>query len=1032
MAKSIGLYEEIITESIAAELRDIGEAQIKSRRPNPAELGDRLALHISRIVQRTIDSMPKANKTKLSDTLTRSLIEKIQEVVAEEGLLDEIPREPTQVLSAILSKNPDGSIRQIEQPLIPLLDTTLLTNAPGEPRVGAQVLTEIASADRIDIVMAFIMKSGIRPFLAALKRHCEKSSRFPNLRILTTTYTGTTKLDALKVLRDLGAEIKVSYDLSTARLHAKAWHFHRESGASTAYIGSSNLTHSAQVTGMEWNVRLSAMRNPDVFRKLDSVFEAYWAGDDFRTFDEQEFRGQTKVANPSSTTFFSPIELRLEPFQERLLEQIKVARLKGQSRNLLVSATGTGKTVMAAVDYKRLASELKRSRLLFVAHRIEILEQSRSTFRFALRETDFGELWVGGRKPQHFEHVFASIQSLNANDLATLASDHFDVVIIDEFHHAGADSYEKLLDHLQPVQLLGLTATPERTDGRDILPWFEGKISAELRLWDAIDQHRLVPFTYFGINDGMDLSAVPWQRGRGYEVAELTNLYTSTDAWVKIVYNQLIAHIDDIQTMQALGFCVSVKHAEFMAYKFDQLGISAIAVSAATPATERQAALQKLRNSDIQIIFSVDLYNEGIDIPTVDTLLLLRPTESGTLFLQQLGRGLRKSYGKSMCTVLDFVGQHRTEFRFDHRLRALIGGTRKQITEQVQLGFPYLPAGCHMELDAVVKERILSSLKNAIAGNFKQRVAELQNMIALGIKPTIKNFLEHTGLVLPDIYAGNRCWSDFLDAANLSTNKSGPKEKILRRAVGRMLHVDDEERLKFYSEILDSPEPPDVNTINNRRARLVRMLIASLMTSDTVAPTDNLEAGLKVLWNHSQVIRELIEVFSLLRGSIDHLHSSLSSHNNIPLQVHAKYSRIEILAACGPDNNALTPSWREGVKWIEGEKVDLLAFTLDKSSGGFSPTTSYRDYAISSNLIHWESQSNTRADSPTGKRYQNHIADGSSVFLFARENTDERAYWFLGPATFVKYQSERPMGITWRLAHSLPGDLFAKFAAAVA
>ena len=422
----------------------------------------------------------------------------------------EAPIEPGTVLRAVLGGTPDGASKMPE-PLIPLLDTTLLTNAPGEPRVGNQLLTELHSADRIDLVMAFIRRSGIAPLLDTLRSHCQSGRE---LRVLTTTYTGSTEGRALDALSELGADVRVSYDMSTTRLHAKAWLFHRRSGFSTAYIGSSNLTYSAQISGLEWNVRVSGARNPDVIDKVAAVFESYWNSGDFVAYDAETFAAETLgPVRPSG--FLESDELRPEPFQERLLEQIALARERGHHRNLLVSATGTGKTVMAAIDYARLRDRLPRSRLLFVAHREEILEQSLATFRHGVRDYAFGELWVGGQRPRQFDHVFASIQSLNAAGFGSLEPGHFDVVIVDEFHHAAAPSYRALLEHVTPTELLGLTATPERSDGLPLLNWFDNRIAAELRLWDAIDQHRLSPFVYYGIHDGLDLRQVPWRRSQG-------------------------------------------------------------------------------------------------------------------------------------------------------------------------------------------------------------------------------------------------------------------------------------------------------------------------------------------------------------------------------------------------------------------------------------------------------------------------------------------------------------------------------------
>jgi len=1030
----VGLYESIITDSLNQELDALGggSVSVQTQKIHPAEAGDRLALHLGKVVERALSTVSDQNRVDIGVRLVRELVASIQSAVAKADVLGDQPVESNEFLSSILPFKPDGSIAEMGRPLTPLLDTTLLTNAPGEPRVGSQITTEIESSDRIDIVMAFIRRSGIRPFIDKLKSHCLRANRQPSLRVLTTTYTGSTELEALDQLQALGAEIKVSYDTTAARLHAKAWQFHRSSGASTAYIGSSNLTHSAQVSGMEWNVRVSGLRNPDVLRKMSSVFDAYWTGGDFRLFDRDEFieeTERTKVSGPA--IILSPIELRLEPFQERLLEQVIVARRQGHHRNLLVAATGTGKTVMAAIDYSRLSGALPRCRLLFVAHREEILDQSLATFRYALREPAFGEKWVGKHRPSNFEHVFASIQSLNAAGFSNLDAGHFDVVIVDEFHHAAAPSYKKLLSHVNPVELLGLTATPERTDGLSILEWFDGRIAAELRLWDAIDQHRLAPFSYYGIHDGLDLREVPWRRGAGYDINELSNLYTSSDAWARLVIQEVTKRVDDPFTMKALGFCVSIKHAKFMAHQFIEAGIAAAAVWGDTPEVERRNALRMLADGKIQILFSVDLFNEGVDVPTVDTLLLLRPTESATLFLQQLGRGLRKSRDKLLCTVLDFVGMHRREFRFDKRLSALLGGSRKYVQSQVENGFPYLPAGCHMELDAVASKTVLESLKSALPSRWNDKVQELRTLIAAGQAPNMEVFLDESGLELSDIYATNKSWADFLEAVDIDVLDAGPNEKILRRAIGRMLHIDDEERLDCYLGLLSATQQPNLGLLSVREQRITRMLVASMC--DQVLDKDmSLSQGVELLWQHPQVLAELYELFSYLRVQIDHVHQSVASHSDVPLQVHGRYTRIEILAAFGVGENAKARPWREGVLWIDAEQSDVCAFTLDKSDGNFSPTTRYRDYAISRELIHWETQSSTTANSPTGKRYCSHVKNGSSIMLFARENTGERAFWFLGPATYVSHESERPMGITWKLEKPLPGDLYSTFAAAVA
>jgi hypothetical protein len=480
---------------------------------------------------------------------------------------------------------------------------------------------------------------------------------------------------------------------------------------------------------------------------------------------------------------------------------------------------------------------------------------------------------------------------------------------------------------------------------------------------------------------------------------------------------------------------VGVDHARYMARVFNQHGVPAVAVTGETRDDERKQALRDLERGDVRVVFSVDLFNEGVDVPTVDALLMLRPTESPLLFLQQLGRGLRKVEGKAVCTVLDFVGHHRQEFRYDRRFRALLGGTRTDVMRQVEQGFPFLPAGCHMELDRVASERVLSSIRNALPRTIAERAGELAELAAVSERGdvTLKQFLDATGLDLDDVYAGNYSWSDLRDRAGLDTAAAGEHEATLRRACGRLLHVDDPERLGAWRRWLQRDTPPDVAGagVSERDDRLLRMLLGQLL--DQVAGRDmSLRDGAAVLWAHPQVRRELDELFEVLEDRVSHLTPDPGILPDVPLHVHARYTRIEILAACGVGDGARVMPWQTGVLYVEALPADLLAFTLDKTRGAFSPTTRYRDYAISRDLIHWESQSVTRADSETGRRYQEHARRGSHVLLFARLNTGERAFHFLGPARYVRHESEQPMAITWKLEYRLPGDLYQAFAAAVA
>ena len=1012
-----GLHETLITARIERLLAalDLERVDPESGSLANAEAADRISRHVAGLIARVIELAPDDERATRAVALAGELIQHLE-------IDDETPLGAGLVLQSIRARRPDGSAETIERPLTPLLDTTVLTNAPGEPAIGHELRAEIASADAIDIVMAFIRWSGIRSLLEPLRRHCAAGKP---LRVLTTTYTSSTEQRALDELARIGADIQVSYDTGVSRLHAKAWIFHRSSGYSTAYIGSSNLTFSAQETGMEWNVRISQARNPDAVTKMAAVFASYRESPSFERYEPERFRNAVERETPQAANFYlPPTDLVPRPFQDGLLDRLLLARHQGHHRNLLVAATGTGKTVIAAVDFARLRKTLPRDRLLFIAHREEILDQSLWTFRHAVRDASFGEKWVGGERPTHFEHVFASIQSLTSSGIDRIDPKHFDVVIIDEFHHAAAPTYARLLDRLTPVELVGLTATPERADGVDILHHFGGRIAAELRLWDAIDQQVISPFSYFGLADGIDLRDIPWKRGGGYDLNALTNVLTADHAWAHRVIKQVADKVSDPMKMRAIGFCASVAHAHFMAARFNAAGLTSVAISGASRIDERATALRQLQNGSIQALFTVDLLNEGVDVPAVDTLLLLRPTESPTLFLQQLGRGLRKSEGKGVCTVLDFVGTHRREFRYDRRFRSLLGGSRRDVEHQIERGFPFLPAGCQIELDPVAQEEVLRSIRNALPSTWRDKVQELRNLGDINL-PT---YLEATGLEIDDIYVtGQRTWTQLRRAAGLPTAAPGPNEDSLLRAVGRLRHVDDEERLSAYARFAELAAPPGAG-LSERQGRLLRMLVASLTP---LGMNRLFGEAVDDLWRHPQVLAELSELLPLLATRVSHLNSPLEPTGPNPLQIHGRYTRTEILGAFGVGDGAKPLSWQTGVLWNDQAQTDLFAFTLDKTSGGFSPTTRYRDYAMSRQLIHWESQSATSVEGMTGQRYINHEQLGTSVVLFARLTTSD-AFWCLGRATYVRHEGSRPIAFTWRLEHALPADLYASFAAAVA
>lgn len=908
--------------------------------------------------------------------------------------------------------------------------------------IGHELKREFASADRVDAIISFVRNSGLRVLFDDVERHAQAGRSF---RLLTTTYCGATEAFAIERLARLpGVEVRVSYNTDRTRLHAKAWLFHRESGYTTAYVGSANLSHAALIDGHEWMVKLAAMDVPHVIEAFRAEFDTLWADEEFKPFDvtseaqcselRRALDREHAPAGAGSDTFF---DLRPYDFQQEILDRLRAEREVGNHwRNLVVAATGTGKTVIAAFDYKaQIGADGLRPRLLFLAHREEILVQAQATFRQVLRDHAFGELLVGGREPSRYDHLFASVQSVTARDLiARMGAEHWEYVVVDECHHVPADSYQALVTAVRPRILLGLTATPERQDGRSLQGDFGHRIAAEMRLWHAIERQLLVPFEYFGISDGVDLTQARWSRG-AYEAADLDRLYTGDDRRVALVLDQVRRRVGDVSTMRALGFCVSVQHAQFMATRFAQAGIPALAVVGSTDDATRRTAREKLERRDVNVVFTCDLYNEGVDLPWVDTLLLLRPTSSSTLFLQQLGRGLRKHevstprgpVPKTSCLVLDFIGQHREEFRFDVVLGALTGLPRARLQKAVEQDFPTLPSGCTLSLDKVASDQILKGLRRALRGGLRELTNDYLRLRASGRIGAISlaAFLEETGRSLDEVYKAGG-WTAILLQAGAAGPWTAEEEATWNADLGRLEHVDDPETLDLLEAVLAEPALVDaLHPVERRRLLMVGYRLerskSALLTPEQVADR---------LTRYPRLAAEALELSAILRGRIG-LARAAQVFAAWPLSLHRHYHTWEILTAVGRWTEAAKPFFAEGVLSLPSSRTEVLLVTLRKTEEAFSATTRYDDYAISPRLFHWQTQNRVSPTSETGRKYIEQAENGWQFLLFARETKNE-AYAFLGPVHFVSTLGSRPMSITWSLEHAMPAALFEAYTASAA
>lgn len=1030
-----GLYEQLHTRGLKGQLESNLELD-PIFEPVPAtESPTVLAQHIAEKVRVLLDGANPEDRVALANTVLAS----ISADLVEPG--------PTQLLSLFPSESLKR--RQLRRPSTPLRKPALLTNGKDDPNLAAELRAEMGSANSVDLLCAFIRWTGLRLLEPALEDLRDRGIR---IRVITSTYMGATERRAIdELVLKYGAEVRINYETHATRLHAKAWLFRRNTGFDTAYVGSSNLSAPAMLDGLEWNVKLSSVGTPDLLRKFEITFDSYWEQTAFQPYDPETDgdrldaalarNGGRTTARPDSTT-----GLEIQPYlhQQEMLENLEAARtVNDEHRNLLVAATGTGKTVIAALDYKRLCEREGRDlTLLFVAHRQEILKQSLRTYRDVLQKGSFGELWVGAQKPAQFKHVFASVQSLSALGMENIAPDQFDVVVIDEFHHAEAQTYRRLLDRLRPQELLGLTATPERGDGVNVADqFFDGRIAGELRLWDALDADLLVPFHYFGVADNVDLSQVEWKRG-AYDTTQLDALYTGNDVRAAKVISELRDKVTSTSDMRALGFCVSVQHARYMSEVFNRAGIASQAVSGDTPEAERAEALQRLRARELNCLFAVDLFNEGLDLPEIDTIMLLRPTQSATVFLQQLGRGLRRAKDKAVLTVLDYIGQQRREFRFDAKLRALTGLRRKALEKAVEEGFPFLPSGSQIILDRVAQQTVLENIREQLRVNRKQLVAEVRSYG----EHLLEDYLRESGRDLPDVYRRTGdSWTSLIREAGLvdisqahdvvlagQLNETSELEEDLLRRMTAMLCIDDPERAETYTKLV-SEDAPRCAELSDREQILARMLFFALWPNG--GGHTSYDAGLQFLRSYPLVCAEIQQLAALGVQRSGYAPKGLGRGlQQVPLYSHATYRREEALAALGYFALGGKTSHREGVAWCAETQTDAFFVTLEKDEKERAASIMYKDYAMSPEVFHWESQNATSPKSATGRRYINHKSLGSKVLLFTRprqrdENNMTMPYTCLGQLDYMSHSGSNPVAIVWKLQRAMPTDVYVEASA---
>jgi superfamily II DNA or RNA helicase len=1017
-----GLYEQLLDETLQQRIAAVPELRAILRQLDDEAAPHSYAQFVAQLLQQALRQLRPDDRLPLLNRL-------IDLLAAQDGL-DYLRRRrllasDTPVLTEVTA-HPGSSLTR---PVTPLNSSALLTGQGGDPPLEHELRTEMASADRVDMLVSFIKWSGLRLLIPAFE---QLRQRDVPVRILSTSYMGASDPAALEWLaRQPNVSVRLSYDTAGTRLHAKAYHFWRDSGYSTAYVGSANLSHAAMTQGLEWTVKVTAQDMPQILDRFGAEFAAYWENREFEPFSEAEFGrfraaiGRYRQPESNAPRFFAEINSR--PFQQRILEALQAARERGRTRNLVVAATGTGKTVVAALDYRnQFTASRERPRLLFVVHRKEILQQALDCFRSVLRDQNFGELLVDGQQPEHWHHVFASVQSLNRQQpWRALGANHFAHLIVDEAHHGTAASYRPLFEQLQPRNLLGLTATPERMDGSSILADFGNEMTAEIRLPEALADKLLCPFHYFGVADNIDLSGEAFWRNGRYASDALESVFTGDDIRarqrVDLILQALHRYLPELGGVRGVGFCAGVKHAHYMADHFNRAGIAAAVVVGSSPREEREHHLRALRNGEVSFVFTVDVLSEGVDIPEINLVLFLRPTDSLTVFLQQLGRGLRHAPGKECLTVLDFVGQTHRRYRLDTRFAALLTRRRQRIDREIDNDFPNLPPGCNIQLERVARERVLAKVK-AVLANLNQFIPETIQTWPQESDRALNfgNFIAATGLSPVEVLR-QRSWSEWKARAMQVTPPQDPDIEVLRKALRRIA-------LRSDPDLLARLVRGDAkNPVEDGRAATALHYLRWGKPGSALGMNRVAESAARWQANPS-IVADAVEI---AQWRLDHPTTPIREIA-LPfpcfLKLHAEYGSAEIKSALGLATLSGAGPTGQGVIHAAEQKCYVHLVTFRKDERVFSPTTRYRDYPVSTTRLHWESQSTTSQASPTGQNYLHFRERGYTILFFARlerrVDGETAPFVYLGPAkALLSADGDRPIRMVWELQHPMPAGL---------
>lgn len=970
-------------------------------------------------------------------------------------------------------------IKNIEQGLVvAYINGTLASDfeyRPGfvsnNPEEGKKVISsieeELLRCEKFQISVAFITMGGITPLLQTLKELENKG--IPG-EILTTNYLDFSEPKALAKLNELSNITLKMYDVQAAGngFHTKGYIF-RKNEVYRIILGSSNMTSAALTSNIEWNTKIISTTQGEIATEIVKEFNKLWNSDyalDFDTFYEtykvryEIIKHQKEEAQKDIIPSFEKYTLKPNSMQEEFIVNLRRIIEKGEKRALLISATGTGKTYASAFAMR----ELGYKKVLFLVHREQILKQAERSYKNVLGKDVTTGLLTGNHKDMRADYLFSTVQTMSKDYmLSNFEQDKFECIIIDETHKAGAESYHKIIDYFKPKLLLGMTASPERTDGFDIYKLFNHNIASEIRLQDALQDNLLCPFHYFGISD---LTV------NGVEVDEKTEFrYLASDQRVDHIIEQATYFGHSGDRVKGLIFCSRNDEAKALSEAFNRRGYNTMALSGDNSQVEREKAIERLecdckvddfgRNKDpnaLDYIFTVDIFNEGVDIPQVNQVIMLRPTQSAIIFVQQLGRGLRKSNNKEYVVVLDFIGNYSNNFLIPIALSGDRTYNKDNIRKYVREGVRVIPGSSTIHFDEITKKKIFQSIDKMTTTKRMLADKYMQVKFKLGRIPTIIDFYK-LGEIDPMLFINYaKTYDNFLrildkDYSVTFTEKEEqilaftsaliidgkrPHELIMLKMILEGKNVEKDMFAKKLADIGEKFKEADYNSA------------ARMMSLKFIAGADaNKFAGIELLSAldlKSGMIKRSItfleklgnlkfkeELSNLLEYGMMRYRDMYANHDDNNLVLYGKYSRKDVCRLMNWDKDESSTMYGYRIK-----HGTCPIFVTYEKKDDISESTKYEDQFINQNTFSWLTRNGVALNSRESQEIINYEKSGLKIVLFIKKSDGEGSdFYYMGKVkpkswsqTTIKNNKgkELPiMNFIFELEHSVREDIYEYF-----